>query len=167
MDEIRVESLWKSMGGDGIMKFTYSQKREWKSAAQRSVSMATHGMVAASQPLATLSGYKILSRGGNAVDAAVAMISTLSVVEPHSLGLGGDAFALIYLAKENRLIGMNGSGRAPYRATLDGFKERGMKEVPERGILAVTVPGALHGWAQALERYGTLKLQDVFEDAIS
>jgi gamma-glutamyltranspeptidase/glutathione hydrolase len=167
MDEIRVESLWKSMGGDGIMKFAYSQKREWKSAAQRSVSMATHGMVAASQPLATLSGYKILSRGGNAVDAAVAMISTLSVVEPHSVGLGGDAFALIYLAKENRLIGMNGSGRAPYRATLDGFKERGMKEVPERGILAVTVPGALHGWAQALERYGTLKLKDVFEDAIS
>ncbi len=148
------------------MKFTYSQRREWKSAAQRSVLMGTHGMVAASQPLATLAGYKMLLKGGNAVDAAVAMVSVLSVVEPHSVGLGGDAFALIYLAREKRLIGMNASGRAPYRATINWFRERGMDEIPERGILTVTVPGALHGWAQALERYGTFRLGDVFEDAI-
>jgi len=148
------------------MKFTYSQRREWKSAAQRSVLMGTHGMVAASQPLATLAGYKMLLKGGNAVDAAVAMVSALSVVEPHSAGLGGDAFALIYLAREKRLIGMNASGRAPYRATINWFRERGMDEIPERGILTVTVPGALHGWAQALERYGTFRLGDVFEDAI-
>jgi gamma-glutamyltranspeptidase/glutathione hydrolase len=128
--------------------------------------MGTHGMVAASQPLATLSGYKILSKGGNAIDAAVAMISTLSVVEPYNVGLGGDAFALIYLAKEKRLIGMNASGRAPYLATLAEFKNRGLNEIPERGILAVTVPGALHGWNQALERYGTMKPSDVFGDAI-
>ncbi len=148
------------------MKFTYSQRREWKSAAQRSVLMGTHGMVAASQPLATLAGYKMLLKGGNAVDAAVAMVSVLSVVEPHSVGLGGDAFALIYLAGEKRLIGMNASGRAPYRATINWFRERGMDEIPERGILTVTIPGALHGWAQALERYGTFRLGDVFEDAI-
>jgi gamma-glutamyltranspeptidase/glutathione hydrolase len=60
-----------------MMEFTYSQKREWKGAAQRSVVMGREGMIAASQPLATLAGYKILSRGGNAVDAAVAMVSTL------------------------------------------------------------------------------------------
>lgn len=149
------------------MKLTYAQRREWKSAAQRSVSMATHGMVAASQPLATLAGYKILLRGGNAVDAAVAIVTVLSVVEPYSVGLGGDAFALIYLAGEKRLIGMNASGRAPYRATIDWFRERGMGEIPETGILSVTVPGALHGWAQALERYGTLHPSDVFEDAIA
>ena len=148
------------------MKFHYTQKREPINAAQRSVVMGTQGMVAASQPLATLSGYKILSKGGNAIDAAVAMISTLSVVEPYNVGLGGDAFALIYLAKEKRLIGMNGSGRAPYRATLAEFKNRGLNEIPERGILAVTVPGALHGWNQALERYGTMKPSDVFGDAI-
>ena len=148
------------------MEFTYPQKREWKSAAQRSVTMATQGMVAASQPLATLAGYKILSRGGNAVDAAVAMVSTLSVVEPYSVGLGGDAFAMIYMAREKKLIGMNASGRAPYRATIDWFTEQGMTEIPERGILAVTVPGALHGWARAIERYGTLRLGDLFEDAI-
>jgi gamma-glutamyltranspeptidase/glutathione hydrolase len=129
--------------------------------------MGTHGMVAASQPLATLSGYKILSKGGNAIDAAVAMVSTLSVVEPYNVGLGGDAFALIYLAKEKRLIGMNGSGRAPYLATLAEFKNRGLNEIPERGILAVTVPGALHGWNQALERYGTMKPSGVFRDAVN
>jgi len=148
------------------MEFTYSHRRKWESAAQRSVVAGIRGMVAASQPLATLAGYKILAGGGNAIDAAVAMVSTLSVVEPFSVGLGGDAFAMIYLAKENRLIGINASGRAPYRATIDGFRERGMSEVPERSILAVTVPGALHGWAQALEQYGTLRLSDVFKDAI-
>ena len=148
------------------MQFTYDSKRRWESAAQRSVVMGTRGMVSSSQTLATLAGYKILLKGGNAVDAAVAMVSTLSVVEPHSVGIGGDAFGLIYLARENKLIGMNGSGRAPYRASIEWFKEKGMDEIPERGILAVTVPGALHGWAQALERYGTLSLGDVFDDAI-
>ena len=71
------------MSGKSEMEFTYKTRREWKSAAQRSVVMGTDGMVAASQPLATLAGYKILQKGGNAVDAAVAMVSTLSVVEPH------------------------------------------------------------------------------------
>jgi gamma-glutamyltranspeptidase/glutathione hydrolase len=153
------------MSGKAEMEFNYKLRREWKSAAQRSVVMGTNGMVAASQPLATLAGYKILQKGGNAVDAAVAMVSTLSVVEPHSVGLGGDAFALIYLSKEKKLIGMNGSGRAPYRANLKWFHEKGLKEMPERGILPVTVPGALHGWASAAERYGTLSLGELFEDA--
>ncbi len=162
---MRVRERGVRKGEDG-MKFTYPHKRESKSSAQRSVMMGTRGMAAASQPLATLAGYRMLLKGGNAVDAAVAMVSVLSVVEPHSVGLGGDAFALIYLAGEDRLIGMNASGRAPYQATIRGFKERGVHEIPERGILTVTVPGALHGWAQALERYGTLSLVDVFEDAI-
>lgn len=148
------------------MEFTYTSRREGKSAAQRSVVMGTNGMVAASQPLATLAGCKILQKGGNAVDAAVAMVSTLSVVEPHSVGLGGDAFALIYIAKEKKLIGMNGSGRAPYQANLKWFHERGLKEIPERGMLSVTVPGALHAWASVVERYGTLSLGELFEDAI-
>ena len=148
------------------MKFIYTQKREWKSAAQRSVMMGRHGMVAASQPLAALAGYKILLKGGNAVDAAVAMVSTLSVVEPYNVGLGGDAFALIYLAGQKQPIGLNASGRAPYRAKIESFKERSLKEIPERGILSVTVPGALRGWVEALERYGTMSLSLVFEDAI-
>lgn len=148
------------------MEFSYTQKREWNSYAQRSIAMGPRGMAASSQPLATLAGYKILSKGGNAVDAAVAMVSTLSVVEPHCVGIGGDAFALIYLAKEKKVVGMNASGRAPYRANIAWFNERGVETMPERGILSVTVPGALHGWGQAVERYGNLKLADVFEDAI-
>ena len=148
------------------MEFTYKQRREWKSAAQRSVAMGPQGMVASSQALATLAGYKILLRGGNAVDAAVAMVSTLNVVEPFSVGIGGDAFALIYLSKEDKLIGMNGSGRAPYRADMKWFGEKGLKEIPERGILPVTVPGALHAWCEAARRYGTLEVAELFEDAI-
>jgi gamma-glutamyltranspeptidase/glutathione hydrolase len=128
--------------------------------------MGTNGMVSSSQPLATLAGYKILLKGGNAVDAAVAMVSTLSVVEPHSVGLGGDAFALIYFSNGKKLMGMNGSGRSPYRADIKWFKKNGMNEIPERGILSVTIPGALHGWASAVERYGTLSLGEIFEDAI-
>ena len=148
------------------MEFSYNQKREMNSFSQRSVTMASQGMVASSQHLATLSGYKTLLKGGNAVDAAVAMISTLNVVEPHSVGIGGDAFALIYLSKKNKIIGMNASGRAPYKADLNYFKERNMKAMPERGMLAVTVPGALHGWSEAVAHYGNLELSEVFEDAI-
>lgn len=148
------------------MQFSYTQKRELNNFAQRSVVMGPRGMVASSQHLATQSGHKILIKGGNAVDAAVAMVSTLSVVEPHSSGLGGDAFALFYLAKDKKLVGMNGSGRAPYRADMAWFHDQGLKSIPERGMLSVTVPGALHGWAQAVERYGRLGLDEIFEDAI-
>jgi gamma-glutamyltranspeptidase / glutathione hydrolase len=148
------------------MEFTYNQKRERPSAAQRSVAVATRGMVSSSQPLATAAGLRILQNGGNAVDAAVAMAATLNVVEPHSVGIGGDTFALIYLARERKLIGINGSGRAPYGASIDWFTQHDMKEIPERGIYAVTVPGALHAWGQAMGRYGTLPLAAVLEDAI-
>ncbi|UCH20890.1 MAG: gamma-glutamyltransferase [Deltaproteobacteria bacterium] len=148
------------------MQFYYTQKRESHSYAQRSVTMGSRGMVASSQQLATLSGYKVLNKGGNAIDAAVAMVSTLSVVEPHSVGIGGDAFALIYLAEDDKLLGMNGSGRAPYRASLDWFRDRQIEVMPERGMLSVTVPGALQGWAQAVERYGNLTLSELLEDAI-
>jgi len=149
------------------VEFVYPQRREGGRAAQRSVAVGTRGMVSSSQYLATMAGARILRKGGNAIDAAVAMVGTLTVVEPHSVGIGGDAFALIYLAKEQRLVGMNGSGRSPYRATIEWFTEHGMREIPERGIYSVTVPGALHGWGEALERYGTLPFADVFEDAIS
>ena len=148
------------------MQFSYNRKRQAGSHAQRSVTMAPRGMVASSQNLATLAGYRALAKGGTAVDAAVAMVSTLSVVEPHSVAIGGDAFALIYLAAEDKLIGMNASGRAPYAADLTWFQDQGFEQMPERGILPVTVPGALHGWAQAVERYGKLPLADLFEAAI-
>lgn len=148
------------------MRFSYQQKREWSAAAQRSVLMAPRGMCASSQPLATHSGLKMLQRGGNAVDAAVAMVATLSVVEPYSVGIGGDCFALIYLAAQDKVVGLNSSGRAPAAANREWFAAQGLGAMPSEGILPVTVPGALMGWAQAVERYGRLGLADVFEDAI-
>jgi len=149
-----------------MMSFTYSSRRTRRERGPTLGGDGDGGNGCLSQPLATLAGYKILAKGGNAVDAAVAMVSTLSVVEPYSVGIGGDAFALIYLANEDRLVGLNGSGRAPYGASVEWFQEKGLTQIPERNILAVTVPGALHGWGQALERFGTMGLGDVFEDAI-
>ncbi len=148
------------------MEFNYTNRRRWESAAQRSVVMGRRGMAASSQPLATQAGLRVLQAGGNAVDAAVAMLATLSVVEPHSVGLGGDAFALIWLARERRLLGLNGSGRAPRRAERHWFIERGLETVPERGILSVTVPGALHAWQEALSRCGTMSLGELLQEAL-
>ena len=98
------------------MEFTYHQKREFNSYSQRSVTMGPRGIVSSSQHLATMAGYRALAKGGNAVDAAVSMVATLNVVEPESVGIGGDAFALIYIGKEDKLLGMNASGRAPLAA---------------------------------------------------
>lgn len=148
------------------MEFTFQQKREWSSAAQRSVVMACRGMVAGSQPLASLSGYRVLARGGNAVDAAVAMAATLNAVEPYSVGIGGDTFALFSFDHGRHVVGMNGSGRAPRRATLEWYRDRGHTRMPELGMLSVTVPGALKAWSDALQHYGRLTLGDVLEDAI-
>ena len=148
------------------MRFSYTQKRELKSYAQRSVVMAPRGVVASSQPLASMAGCRVLGEGGNAVDAAVATLATLSVVEPHMVGLGGDAFALIYLAETDQMVGLNASGRAPAAATPEWFASRGMDSMPEAGILTVTVPGALMGWAQAVERYGRMDLERLFREAV-
>jgi gamma-glutamyltranspeptidase/glutathione hydrolase len=148
------------------MEFTYQQNRDWNCAARRSVVMSRNGMVASSQNLASLTGYKILARGGNAIDAAVGMLCTLSVVEPHSVGIGGDAFAIIYSSKDDHLYGMNASGRAPSKANVSWFLQQGFAKVPEDGILSVTIPGALDGWIKAVERFGKLTISEIFEDAI-
>lgn len=148
------------------MQFSYTTRRRWESAAQRSVVMGRRGMAASSQPLATQAGLGVLLKGGNAVDAAVAMLAVLSVVEPHSVGLGGDSFALIWLAGERKLLGLNGSGRAPRAANREWFLQRGLEAVPQRGVLSVTVPGALHAWQEALSRCGTMSLGDLLEQAM-
>jgi len=134
--------------------------------SRRSVVMGFGGAVATSQPLAAQAGLRTLMRGGNAVDAAVATAAALNVVEPMSTGMGGDAFCLIYVAAEKKVYALNASGRAPYAATLDSYLARGLSEVPMRGMLPVTVPGAAAGWADAVSRFGKLGLDQVLAPAI-
>lgn len=135
-------------------------------AAQRSVVMARDGMVATSQPLATEAGVSMLKRGGNAFDAAIATALTLSVVEPMSTGIGGDAFLLYYAAADNRLYGVNGSGRCPQRLTLDVMRQQGIADIADRGWTSVTVPGAIDAFFEVHQRHGALPFAELFEPAM-
>jgi len=128
--------------------------------------IAKNGMVASSQPLATLDGVQILMNGGNAIDAAIATAAVLGVVEPSSHGIGSDAFCLFYSAKDKSINALDASGRSPYAASLDFWRKSGFKEMPQRGIHSVTVPGAVHGWATLLNSYGKKTLGDVLQSAI-
>jgi gamma-glutamyltranspeptidase / glutathione hydrolase len=128
--------------------------------------LAKNGMVASSQPLATLAGVRVLMEGGNAIDAAVATAAVLGVVEPMSIGIGGDAFTLLYSAKEKRIKALDASGRSPYAASLDFCRANQFNQMPQRGIHSVTVPGAVQGWATLLRSYGTRKLGELLQPAI-
>lgn len=110
-------------------------------------------------------GFKILDRGGNAFDAAVAMAAVMSITYPVMNDLfGGDAMIIVYSAKDNKVITYNGSGWAPKAATLDKYIDLG--GIPETGILSVEIPGSFSGWMTMLEDYGTMKLSDIFEPAV-
>lgn len=135
-------------------------------SSRRSPVVARHGAVATSQPLAAQAGLSVLRAGGNAIDAAIATIATLCVVEPCSTGVGGDAFALIWSAEEGRLFGLNASGPAPAGLTAEFVRSRGHSTFPARGGLPVTVPGAVRGWQLALERFGTMGLDSLLAQPI-
>ncbi len=134
--------------------------------SRRSNVFGRHGLVATSQPLAAQAGLAILQAGGNAIDAAIATVATLCVVEPCSTGIGGDAFALIWVAKEQKLYGINASGPAPRQLTADYVRSQGHQEMPGLGALTVTVPGSLRGWQLALERWGSLGLDRLLAQPI-
>ncbi len=132
-------------------------------ASQRSPVMGRRGAVATSHPLAAQVGLGILQEGGNAVDAAVAMAAALTVLEPTSNGIGGDAFALVWDGK--KLHGLNASGRSPRALTPDVFAARGLKQVPSDGWLPVTVPGAVSAWVELTRRFGSMPLARLVEPA--
>jgi gamma-glutamyltranspeptidase / glutathione hydrolase len=142
----------------------------------RSEVMARNGIVATSQPLAAQAGLQILKQGGNAIDAAVATAAMLSVVEPMNVGPAGDMFAIVYIAKENKLYALNASGMAPSGATVARMKKLGYtwdpgnwgpgSGMPEGGILSVTVPGAVWGWDEVQRRFGTLTFKETLQPAI-
>jgi gamma-glutamyltranspeptidase / glutathione hydrolase len=142
----------------------------------RSEVMARNGMVATSQPLAAQVGLDILKKGGNAIDAAVASAATLSLMEPMNVGPAGDLFAIIYIAKENKLYVLNSSGMAPSGQTLARMNALGYSwnsknwgpgsGMPPGGILTVTVPGSVWGWDEVLHRFGTMTFKETLQPAI-
>jgi len=169
-----------------------------KNFATRSEVVAQHGMVCTSVPAATEVGIEILKRGGSAVDAAIAANATLGLMEPVSNGIGGDLFAIVYSAKENKLYGINGSGRSPLGLTYEQMKSeleklqtppspqsspgsrpggasRGGRaapgegqalKIPPTGMLPISVPGCVDGWAELHKKFGKLKLSDDLAPAI-
>src|SRR6184192_3081177 len=110
-------------------------------AQARSMVISRNGIVASESPLASQAGARILERGGNAVDAAIATNAMMGVVEPMMNGIGGDLFAIIYDAKANKRYGLNASGWAPQALTIDFLRKQGLSAMPQKGINAVTAPG--------------------------
>ncbi len=133
-------------------------------ASQRNAVYSTNGMVATSQPLAAQAGLRILQQGGNAVDAAIAMAAALTVVEPSSNGIGGDAFALVWI--KDKLHGLNASGLSPKAISADKVRASGESEMPTYGWTPVTVPGAPSAWVALNERWGELSLLECLTPAI-
>ncbi len=136
------------------------------SMAGRSTVYAPTGMVATSQPLATAAGLAVLQDGGNAIDAAVAAAAVLTVTEPHMTGIGGDMFAIVWLAKEQKLVALNAGGRAGSLMTRKTLEARGFQSGSQQGAMSVTVPGALAGWDILMRTHGTRTLAQVLEPAI-
>ena len=132
----------------------------------RSAVMSTEAMAATSQPMATQVALQIMRDGGNALDAAIAASAVLSVVESYSSGIGGDCFILYHEASTGKLHALNGSGRSPAAATTEIVQTRGHKTMPKRGILAVTVPGAIDAWYTANQSLGKFDLSALLQPAI-
>lgn len=145
---------------------SYPIKKSYRFPSRRSPVLATHGMVATSQPLAAQAGLRVLQAGGNAADAAVVTAAVLAVVEPMSIGIGGDSFALVCWSSEGRIRAMNGSGRAPAAASAEQLRLQGWKQIPEWSPFAITVPGAVDAWYQLWRTYGSIPWAEVLAPAI-
>jgi gamma-glutamyltranspeptidase/glutathione hydrolase len=141
-----------------------------RSFATRSEVFAQNGMVCTSQPLATQIGLDVLKAGGTAVDAAIAANAALGLMEPTGCGIGGDLFAIVYDAKTKKLHGLNASGRSPRGLSLEQLqaelKKLDVKTIPQRGLLPISVPGAVDGWFQLHDKFGKLPMAEVLAPAI-
>jgi gamma-glutamyltranspeptidase/glutathione hydrolase len=152
-------------GHDGFDAWRGDRSTGWLGQTRSEV-MALNGMVATSQPLAAEAGIEVLHGGGNAFDAAVATAAAINVVEPEATGIGGDLFAIAWVAKEHRLVALDASGRAPMAATLAHYRTVFGATMPEEGLQSAVVPGAVEGWATLLGRYGRLGLGGALAPAI-
>ena len=152
-------------GGLAILMTSQISEAQDRSQA-RSMVVSRNGIVAAESPLAAQAGVKILERGGNAVDAAIATNAMMGVVEPMMNGIGGDLFAIVYDAKANKLYGLNASGWAPKGLTIEYLQKQGLKSMPQQGVNAITVPGAVEGWQKLADKFGRKKLAEDLAAAI-
>ena len=134
--------------------------------ATRSEVLGQNGMVATSHPLATQIGLDILKKGGNAVDAAIAANAALGLMEPTGCGIGGDLFAIVWDGKSKKLYGLNASGRSPKTLTLDYFTKKGLKYIPSHGPLPVSVPGAVDGWFELHQKFGSIPMSQILSPSI-
>jgi gamma-glutamyltranspeptidase / glutathione hydrolase len=160
-----VPSADQPQPGGTIHAVPGSRAQGWLSQGRSEV-LARHGMVATSDPLAAEAGLEILRRGGNAIDAAVATGAVLDVTSQNDTGIGGDLFALVYVAKDKKLYALNSGGWAPAGWTPAFFTTKlGVKAVPNSGVNAATVPGAISGYDALLKRFGTLGFKETFERA--
>lgn len=129
---------------------------------------AERAMIATPHYLASSVGSAILQQGGNAFDSAIAISATLGVVYPHMTGLGGDAFFLMHDTATSTYTGFNGSGKSAALAAPDFYRNKGLKAIPQRGILsAITVPGMVDAWWQVWEKYGKLPWEKLLDPAIA
>ncbi len=148
---------------------TFSQDRiTGREFATRSEVIARHGMAATSQPLATQVAIDVLKKGGNAIDAAIAANATLGLMEPTGNGIGGDLFAIVWINSEQKLYGLNASGRSPRSLTLEKLKQEiGDRDtIPALGPLPVSVPGCVDGWFELHDKFGQIPMTDVLQPAI-
>ena len=134
--------------------------------ASRSPVLATRGMAATSQPLATQIALDILKRGGSAVDAAIAANAAQGLMEPTGCGIGGDLFAIVWGAEEGKLFGLNASGRSPQSLSFEYFADNGLDKIPSHGPLPVSVPGAVDGWFELHKKFGKLPMKELLAPAI-
>lgn len=146
------------------MNINFDVTDHYRYPSRRSVVIGSRGMVATASQLAAGAGMEMLKKGGNAVDAAIATAICLTVVEPCSNGIGSDAFAIIWM--KDKLYGFNGSGWSPKGISAAMIREKGMDNVPFRGWIPVTVPGAPATWRELSKCFGKLPFRDLFAPAI-
>jgi gamma-glutamyltranspeptidase / glutathione hydrolase len=148
--------------GSSLLGTAFGQDR----SQMRSMVISNKGIVAAESPLAAQAGARILSQGGNAVDAAIATNAMMGVVSPMMNGIGGDLFAIVYDAKADRLYGLNASGWAPKGLTIEMLRKLGMRDMPQTGVHTITVPGTVEGWQKLADKFGRKKLTEDLAAAI-
>lgn len=176
---IRIDVVWRMSRLASYLLFSFItvsglpaqiDRITGKPFATRSEVVARHGIVCTSVPLATQIGLDVLKKGGSAVDAAIAANAALGLMEPVSNGIGGDLFAIVYSAKENKLYGLNGSGRSPLGLSYEQMKAELAKlsreQIPPHGMLPISVPGCVDAWAELHKKFGKLSLGDDLSGAI-